>query len=79
MCVFVLLESVIAKKIIDVHVFVVFFQYQIDFYKANCASYEFSGMYSCELMLTCVPFILQCSWFQNCLFFHNNPLTFLQG
>lgn len=42
MCVFVLLESVIAKKIIDVHVFVVFFQYQIDFYKANCASYDFS-------------------------------------
>lgn len=32
-CVFVLLESVIAKKIIDVHVFVVFFQYQIDFTK----------------------------------------------
>lgn len=41
MCVFVLLESVIAKKIIDVHVFVVFFQYQIDFYKANCALHEF--------------------------------------
>lgn len=32
-CVFVLLESVIAKKIIVVHVFVVFFQYQIDFTK----------------------------------------------